>query len=33
MADIRRLGELIETITARTLDAIRAELEAKATLL
>ena len=32
-ADIRHLGLHVETITAPTLEAIRAELEARATLL
>ena len=32
MADIRHLGEPIETVTAPTLEAVRAALEARATL-
>ena len=32
-ADIRHVGELIETVTAPTIDAIRDELEVRATLL
>lgn len=31
LADIRRAGELTETVTAPTLDAIRSELRARAT--
>jgi hypothetical protein len=32
-ADIRHVGEFIETVTAPTIDAVRDELEARATLL
>ena len=31
LADIRRAGELTETVTAPTLEALRSELEARAT--